>query len=119
MPPQPSNRAPELADVEAILNEELLWLDRVTRDKIDSPAWIERLADSMSEGLDIEKESTEMFIDGARLSMRQALFFCWSALPPARRTTIEANRIVKLALTRRFELANEITRELFGGDVAE
>lgn len=52
------------------------------------------------------------FTAGARLDTRNAMYFCWSALPEARRIPAEAERIVRLAIARQFALIEEIRQEL-------
>ena len=104
------------ATIDGIVAEEAGWLERATGNASDPKAIIEHVAGNLGEGLDMENipDSGE-FTDGARLNMRNALFFCWTALPEARRTRPEAERIVRLAISRQFALMEDIRKELSGG----
>lgn len=101
-------------EVEAILVAELGWLERVVKDAADTA--VEAVAQKLDDGLDMaDVAASADFTAGARLNMRNALYFCWSALPDARRTPAEAERIVRIAISRQFGLTEEIRRTLVEG----
>lgn len=109
------NRASAPADVDLILSDELRWLESAVAGASDPKAATEHLAGKLGEGLDIESDpAAGDFLDGARLNMRQAMFFCWTALPPARRTSPEVERIVRFVLSADFALLEDVRQEISG-----
>lgn len=101
------------SQVEGILNDELHWLEGAIGVVTDPKAAADQIAGKLAEGLDVEHiPDTGEFIDGARLNMRNALSLAWTALPEARRTPAEAERIVRLAISRQFALMEDIRQEL-------
>jgi hypothetical protein len=70
---------------------------------------------SDEEGLDADLakiRASGEFTNGARFNVRQALYFCWIALPEGRRTPAEAGRIVRLAVSRQLVAIEELRREI-------
>jgi hypothetical protein len=106
------------ATVEGILVEECSWLQRAIGNVVDLKTVTQHIAGKLGDGLDLEKiPAVGGFLDGARLNMRNALFFCWMALPGPRRTGAEAERIVRLAIGRQLALVEAIRQELTANEV--
>jgi hypothetical protein len=102
------------AATEVILADEAGWLERAVGDATDFDAITEQVAEKLDEGLDMENVSAtgDFFMKGARLNIRNALFFSWMALPEPRRTRPEAERIVRLAISRQLALIEAMRQEL-------
>jgi hypothetical protein len=101
------------SQVEEMLNGELRWLESAIGGATNYKAAADQIAGKLGEGLDLENiPATGEFTAGARINMRNAIFLCWTALPETRRTPAEAERIVRLAISRQFALMEDIRQEL-------
>ena len=107
--------------IDEILTDEIRWLERTVADAPNAKAAAERLAGKLGEGLDLDEEPdvdeaeippSGKFTDGARLNVRNAIYFCWTALPEDRQAPAEAGRIVRLAVSRQFAMIEELRREI-------
>lgn len=124
------------AQIDQILEDQIGWMERTVKDAADSKTAAERIGQKLGEGFDLgdDDEDAEIasddegadtdlaklqasgeFTDGARLNVRNALYFCWNALPDARRTTAEAARIVRLAVSRQLAMVEDLRREILDG----
>lgn len=114
MPGRAHDAAALPAIIDTMMAKESLWLQRAIGNLIDFKTVAEHfLAGKLGEGLDMENiPAVGGFTDGARFNLRNALFFCWTALPEARRTWAEVERIVRVAISRQFGLIEEIRRAI-------
>jgi hypothetical protein len=117
MPMRKRDPASVPGEVERMLSEEMRWLEHAVADAPDPKAATAQLGAKLGEGLDVENvPDSGDFVDGARLNVRNALFFCWTALPESRRTPAEAGRIVRFAIARYFAMVEDLRRELVGAE---
>lgn len=118
--------------IDEILKDETGWMERTVKDAPNSKAAAERLGKQLGEGLDMggdefasddegldadlaKIQASGEFTNGARFNVRQALYYCWIALPEGRRTPAEAGRIVRLAVSRQLAMVEDLRRELLQG----
>jgi hypothetical protein len=104
------------AEIERILANEVRWLQETIGDATDAKGMALCLGEKLGKGLNLNAPDISAgFADGARLQARNVLYFCWMALPEARRTSAETERVVRMVISRELSLGEEIRRELIEG----
>lgn len=102
------------AEIERILANEVRWLQETIGDAADAKGMALRLGEKLGKGLSLDAPDISAgFADGARLQARNALYFCLMALPEARRTSAEAEGIVRMVVSRELSLIDDIRQQLF------